>query len=86
MRNEPISSTIYFEVSDTIKNKYPNIKHKPAVLPNYKQIIDIVLNNQYTFGIDYNKREVIFGDFERTIPKEWKEAVLEYIKDLKPCL
>lgn len=86
LRNEPISSTIYFEVSDTIKNKYPNIKHKPAVLPNYKQIIDIVLNNQYTFGIDYNKREVIFGDFERTIPKEWKEAVLEYIKDLKPCL
>ena len=86
LRNEPISSTIYFEVSDTIKNKYPNIKHKPAVLPNYKQIIDIVLNNQYTFGIDYNKREVIFGDFERIIPKEWKEAVLEYIKDLKPCL
>lgn len=84
---ELISPTIYFEVSNIIKNKYPNIRHQPAVLPNYKQIIDVIItdkNKEYWFGIDYRKNEVIKGDFEKKIPNEWKDAVREYIIDLKP--
>lgn len=78
---------LYFEVSDFIKNKYPNIKHQPAVLPSCRQIIDVIVQDndkEYWFGIDYRKYEVIKGDFERKIPEKWKEAVREYILDLKP--
>ena len=84
---EKISPTILFEVSDVVKSKYPNIRHQPAVLPNYKQAIDIIVmadNKEYWLGIDYRKREVIKDDFEKKIPSEWKEAVKEYIDDLKP--
>lgn len=86
LKNEYISPTIYFEVSDAVKKKYPYIKHRPAVLPNYKQIIDIILNDNddITFGIDYRKHEVIVGDFDRKIPQEFKDAVREYILDLRP--
>lgn len=83
---EKISPTILFEVSDVVKSKYPNIRHQPAVLPNYKQAIDIIVmadNKEYWLGIDYRKREVIKDDFEKKIPSEWKEAVKEYIDDLK---
>lgn len=86
-QNEGISSATYFEVSDSIKNKYPNIRHQPAVLPSQRQIIDIIIKDndkEYWYGIDYRKHEVIFGDFHKKIPDEWKEAVREYIKDLKP--
>lgn len=82
-----IKSTIYFDVDDFIKLKYPNIRHQPAMLPNYNNIIDVILsddNNEYWLGIDYKKNEVFEGDFERKIPNEWQEAMREYIKNLKP--
>ena len=86
-KKEDVTPKLHFEVSDSIKNKYPNIRHQPAVLPSCRQIIDVIVKDndkEYWYGIDYHKYEVIKGDFERKIPNEWKEAVSEYILDLKP--
>lgn len=86
-RMETIKSTINFDVDASIKNKYPNIRHQPAVLPSYKNIIDVIVKDgekEYWLGIDYKKYEVIKGDFEKKIPNEWKNAVREYIMNLKP--
>ncbi len=86
-RMETIKLTINFDVDASIKNKYPNIRHQPAVLPSYKNIIDIIVKDgekEYWLGIDYEKYEVFKGDFEKKIPDEWKNAVREYIMNLKP--
>lgn len=86
-RMEAIKPTVYFDVDIFIKAKYPNIRHQPAVLPSYKNIIDVIVEDggkEYWLGIDYRKNEVFTGDLERKIPNKWKEAVREYIKNLKP--
>ena len=85
-RMEAIRPTIYFDVDCLIKNKYPNIRHQPAVLPNNKNIIDIIITDngkEFWLGIDYRKREIFEGDLDRKIPEKWKEAVREYIRNLK---
>ena len=85
-RMETIRSTIYFEVDCLIKSKYPNIRHQPAVLPSLKNIIDIILTDngkEFWLGIDYRKREIFEGDLDRKIPEKWKDAVREYICNLK---
>lgn len=86
-RMEAIKPTVYFDVDIFIKAKYPNIRHQPAVLHSYKNIIDVIVEDggkEYWLGIDYRKNEVFTGDLERKIPNKWKEAVREYIKNLKP--
>lgn len=85
-RMEAIRPTIYFDVNSSIKSKYPNIRHQPAVLPTLKNIIDVIVTDkekEFWLGIDYRKREIFEGDFDRKIPEEWKEAVREYIRNLK---
>lgn len=85
-RMEVIRPTINFDVDIFIKSKYPNIRHQPAVLPTHKNILDIIVQDndkEYWIGIDYKKNEVFQGDLERKIPNEWKDAVREYIKNLK---
>lgn len=82
---ESIKNAITFDVTPGIKKKYPNISHQPAVLPNYRNILDIIIkdeNKEYWLGINYNKTEVIQGDFDRKIPNKWKVAAKEYIEDL----
>lgn len=84
---KPTKQINKWDVDIFIKNKYPNIRHQPAVLPNCIKTIDIIVkddNKEYWFGIYYNKNEIIKGDFDRKIPIEWKEAVREYILNLKP--
>ena len=75
-----------FIVDSYIAEKYPDIKHTSALLPNGVYIIDIIVsdgNESYKLGIHYNKYEVIKGDFNRKIPDKWKQALREYIMALK---
>lgn len=86
LRMETIKPTINFDVDASIKNKYPNIRHQPAVLLSCKNIIDVIVKDgekEYWLGIDYKKNEVFKGDFEKKIPNAWKDAVREYVMSLK---
>lgn len=90
MKSQPLNYLFtkekLFVVDEYLKKKYPNITHQPAILPNYKKILDIKVvdgDKEYWLGITYSKNEVISGDFEKKIPIEWREAVKEYIDGLK---
>lgn len=85
-RNESIKNEIIYDVTAEIKRKYPEIRHQPAVLPNFRHILDVIIkdeNEEYWLGINYNKTEVFHGDLESKIPDKWKKAVKEYIDGLK---
>lgn len=75
-----------FVVEDAIRLKYPFIRHQPAVLMDYRNIVDIVVRDgkkEYWFGVDRHKNEILPGSFEKKIPDHLKESVMEYIENLK---
>ena len=75
-----------FVVDDMIRSKYPFIRHQPAVLMDYRNIVDVVVrdgNNEYWLGVDRYGNEVLPGSFDKKIPAHLKEAVAEYIANLK---
>lgn len=75
-----------FLVDEIVRVKYPFIRHQPAVLADYRNIVDIVVrdgDNEYWLGIDRHGNEVLPGSFGKKIPDRLKEAVAEYIKALK---
>ena len=74
-----------FVVEQHIKEKYPQSRHQPAVLPNYRQIVDVVVkegDKEYWLGIDYHKNEIVEGDLDKKNPEKWREAVKDYIQHL----
>ena len=75
-----------FVVEDSIRLKFPFIRHQPAVLMDYRNIVDIVVGDgkkEYWFGVDRHKNEILPGSFEKKIPDHLKESVMEYIENLK---
>lgn len=75
-----------FVVDETIRLKYPFIRHQPAVLMDYRNVVDIIVrdgNNEFWLGVDRHGNEILPGSFERKIPDHLKESVIEYIDNLK---
>lgn len=75
-----------FVVEDAIRLKFPFIRHQPASLMDYRNIVDIIVrdgNNEYWIGFDRHKNEILPGSFEKKIPDHLKESVIEYIENLK---
>ena len=86
LKNQPILPEIVFDVDMFTKADYPNITHEPNLLPNYQNIILIIVKDEdveYSVGIDYNKKEIFCNDIEVKIPPKWRKAVREYIQNLK---
>lgn len=82
----PIGRKPIFVVDEAIRNKYPFIRHQPASLMDYRNIVDIIVrdgNNEYWIGFDRHKNEILPGSFEKKIPDHLKESVTEYIEHLK---
>lgn len=75
-----------FIVDETIRQKYPFIRHQPAVLMDYRNIVDVVIrenDKEYWIGIDRHKNEVLPGSFKKKIPEHLKDSVMEYIENLR---
>ena len=75
-----------FVVDDDIRKKYPFIRHQPAVLMDYRNIVDVIVRDgdaEYWVGIDRYGNEVLVGSIDKKIPEHLKDCLREYIDNLK---
>ena len=75
-----------FVVDDDIQKKYPFIRHQPAVLIDYRNIVDVIVRDgdaEYWVGIDRHGNEVLVGSIDKKIPEHLKVDVLDYISNIK---
>ena len=73
-------------VDDDIRKKYPFIRHQPAVLMDYRNIVDVIVRDgdaEYWVGIDRHGNEVLVGSIDKKIPEHLKVDVLDYISNIK---